>query len=424
MTELAQFHSIFFDECEELLGRADVLLPQCLPRATSQTLTELRRYAHSIKGGAATFGFVSLAGLAAELEKVLAQALESGRQPAPDVLQPCADAFALLRELVDGLRCGVPLDEARAAQLSDTLARIDLSDARHANENECAVGEHDGCYALSFVLSRTLVGEALLVDDMLEQIGRVGRVVSTHCPAPGDRDARWSLQVVTPPERVAAASELRDIVAHLADPESLQIRALSRHEGNEQAVAAGSDAPNLPDEPDVPATASAFDGPVPSESHQPPRPPASVVCLVFAVGSQHYAVQADEVVEVRACVHLQQLPTATPALPGVIEVRGDYVPVIDARACLGLAAVSATPLRPVLLLCVDAERVGVVVDEVGDIVALTTSTIQAPQRVLASRSLVKIVGLARHEGMLLTIIELAALVRSAEWSPCDVRAAV
>jgi len=96
----------------------------------------------------------------------------------------------------------------------------------------------------------------------------------------------------------------------------------------------------------------------------------------------------------------------------VVDVRGEYVPVIDSRNCLGVTATSPTALTPVMMLRVESGLVGVLVDEVGDIVAVEASAIQAPHRLLANRAFVQIVGLSRYEGQLLTLIDLVTLVRS------------
>jgi len=417
MIELAQFHEMFFDECEELLNRADMLMPECLPVALPETFAELRRCAHSIKGGSATFAFGYMTACATELERVLGLALASGEQPEPGVLAVCGEAFVVLRELTACQRGGSQPDCERVAQVLNKLERVGAPvsvDQGPAREQSCF-------YELSFVMSRTVVGGDLLIEDMLERLGCVGRVVSTNAPVPEDRDGRWSLQVVAGPG--VTESELCEIVERLADPESLRMRVMEAEAAD--LPIAGSFGPERSSEDSgVVSRKTAAHAQTGSRAPAPEalrahgteqtgrRAPISVNYLVFGVGGQRYAARADVVVEVRACANLQPLAGAPKAVLGVVDVRGEYVPVIDSRNCLGVTAASPTSLTPVMMLRVESGLVGVLVDEVGDIVAVDASAIQAPHRLLANRGFVQIVGLSRYEGQLLTLIDLVTLVRS------------
>jgi chemotaxis-related protein WspB len=51
--------------------------------------------------------------------------------------------------------------------------------------------------------------------------------------------------------------------------------------------------------------------------------------LVFRLGQDRYALDATDVVEVVPLVHIKRLPHAPPGLAGLIDYRGEAVPVID-----------------------------------------------------------------------------------------------
>ncbi|MGE5115070.1 MAG: Hpt domain-containing protein, partial [Betaproteobacteria bacterium] len=70
--DLAQFHQVFFEEAGENLDRFEqLLLGLDLAAADDETLNAIFRCAHSIKGGAATFGFDDVARLTHEMETLL-----------------------------------------------------------------------------------------------------------------------------------------------------------------------------------------------------------------------------------------------------------------------------------------------------------------------------------------------------------------
>ena len=70
--DLSQFYSVLFEEAGENLDNMEQLLLDIdLENPSDEELNAVFRVAHSIKGGAATFGFQDLTGLTHELETLL-----------------------------------------------------------------------------------------------------------------------------------------------------------------------------------------------------------------------------------------------------------------------------------------------------------------------------------------------------------------
>src|ERR1700712_15325 len=70
--DLSQFYQVFFEEAGENLERMEQqLLEIDLEQADDEELNAIFRCAHSIKGGAATFGFSDVAELTPQMETLL-----------------------------------------------------------------------------------------------------------------------------------------------------------------------------------------------------------------------------------------------------------------------------------------------------------------------------------------------------------------
>src|SRR5260370_20323177 len=70
--DLTPFYAVFFEEARENLANMEsMLLDIDTSRPTDEELNAIFRVAHSIKGGAATFGFADVATLTHELETLL-----------------------------------------------------------------------------------------------------------------------------------------------------------------------------------------------------------------------------------------------------------------------------------------------------------------------------------------------------------------
>jgi len=120
--DLTQFYQIFFEEAGENLDLMEqMLLNLNLETADDEELNGIFRCAHSVKGGAATFGFADVAELTHQMESLLDRLRRHELQPNSfmvDVLLESADAS---RSLLARHQAG---GEGEALPTSDLVRRI------------------------------------------------------------------------------------------------------------------------------------------------------------------------------------------------------------------------------------------------------------------------------------------------------------
>jgi two-component system, chemotaxis family, sensor kinase CheA len=120
--DLSQFYQIFFEEAGENLDQMEqMLLNLNLETADDEELNGIFRCAHSVKGGAATFGFSDVAELTHQMESLLDRLRRHELQPTAamvDVLLESADAS---RSLLARHQAG---DEGEAMPTADLVRRI------------------------------------------------------------------------------------------------------------------------------------------------------------------------------------------------------------------------------------------------------------------------------------------------------------
>lgn len=90
--------------------------------------------------------------------------------------------------------------------------------------------------------------------------------------------------------------------------------------------------------------------------------------LVFRVADLACAAEAAAVREILAVLPATRVPGAPPSVAGVVNVRGNLVTVVDGRRALGQSA--GAPGSSIVLLDVGRRTVGLVVDEVIDLIAV------------------------------------------------------
>jgi len=123
--DLTQFYQIFFEEAGENLDQMEqILLDLSLENADDEELNGIFRCAHSIKGGAATFGFADVAELTHHMESLLDKLRRHELTPVPqmvDVLLESADAS---RSLLSRHQAGEQGDAPSTADLVRRIAEL------------------------------------------------------------------------------------------------------------------------------------------------------------------------------------------------------------------------------------------------------------------------------------------------------------
>ena len=123
--DMSQFYEVFFDESEELLAEAEhLLLGLDVDDPDMEDLNAIFRAAHSIKGGAATFGFKDMA----EVTHVLENLLDRIRKGEMALTTEHVDAFLAAKDVLkmelDGHRLDEDVDEAQVAEVQATLKSL------------------------------------------------------------------------------------------------------------------------------------------------------------------------------------------------------------------------------------------------------------------------------------------------------------
>jgi purine-binding chemotaxis protein CheW len=102
--------------------------------------------------------------------------------------------------------------------------------------------------------------------------------------------------------------------------------------------------------------------------------------LTFALGREEYGIAILKVREIIGRMDITAVPRSAPYVKGVINLRGQVIPVIDLRCKFGMAAVEATDETCVVV--VEIERggrtlsTGLVVDRVKEVLSINDDAIE------------------------------------------------
>jgi two-component system chemotaxis sensor kinase CheA len=123
--DMSQFYEVFFDEADELLAEAErLLLGIDIDQPDTEDLNAIFRAAHSIKGGAATFGFMDMA----EITHVLENLLDKIRKNEMKLTGEHVDAFLAAKDVLkmelDGHRHASDVDQDQVSDVKMVLKSL------------------------------------------------------------------------------------------------------------------------------------------------------------------------------------------------------------------------------------------------------------------------------------------------------------
>jgi two-component system, chemotaxis family, sensor kinase CheA len=123
--DITQFYQTFFDEADELLAQMEQLLLNLnVGRPDPEDLAAIFRAAHSIKGGAATFGFTALTETTHILESLLDRARNNELVLRKDMIDTFLETKDVLSDQLAAYRASAEPDARAAAAVRGKLERL------------------------------------------------------------------------------------------------------------------------------------------------------------------------------------------------------------------------------------------------------------------------------------------------------------
>lgn len=104
--------------------------------------------------------------------------------------------------------------------------------------------------------------------------------------------------------------------------------------------------------------------------------------VTFRLDRQTYALPLELIVQIVEMVTITPIPQVNHSVEGVINVRGASVPVVNLRRHLGLPEAKLQLHTPILLVRTGERMVGLIVDQVADVLNVSAGQITCPTELL------------------------------------------
>ncbi len=146
---------------------------------------------------------------------------------------------------------------------------------------------------------------------------------------------------------------------------------------------------------------------------------AEVQLVVFRLGTEEYGVPITQVQEINHLSTPTKIPRSPAFVEGVINLRGNVIPVIDLKKRFELEGTGYTEDARIVVVEISGHTVGVIVDEVSEVLRLPTSSIDPPPAIIAGITAEYLRGVGKLQDRLLILLDLEKILTEREKSELD-----
>jgi purine-binding chemotaxis protein CheW len=137
--------------------------------------------------------------------------------------------------------------------------------------------------------------------------------------------------------------------------------------------------------------------------------------VTFRLGDETYAINVMQVREILRVPEIAPVPGAPDYVLGIINLRGSVVTVVDTCRRFGVESRDITDSTRIVIIEVEKNILGILVDAVMEVVNLRASDIESVPNVGNEEGSKYIQGVYSRDGNILILIDLNMLLSKEEW---------
>ena len=141
--------------------------------------------------------------------------------------------------------------------------------------------------------------------------------------------------------------------------------------------------------------------------------------LSFTLGREEYGIEILKVQEIRGYEEPTQLANAPAFIKGVVNLRGNIVPILDMRIKFNLESAEYNQFTVVIILNVADRVVGMVVDSVSDVIQLASEQVRPAPDFSSTFDTQYITGLGTIDQRMLILVDIERLMSGQDMALVD-----
>ena len=136
--------------------------------------------------------------------------------------------------------------------------------------------------------------------------------------------------------------------------------------------------------------------------------------VTFRLGSGEYAIDIMQAKEIIKMEKITLIPNAPDFVEGVINLRGNIIPIIDLKKRFNLEETEGDKNTGIIIVKIEDVDMGIIIDSISKVVSIANSDIQPPPPMLSGIGQKYIKGVGKLEDKLLVVLDLEKLFTTDE----------
>ena len=137
--------------------------------------------------------------------------------------------------------------------------------------------------------------------------------------------------------------------------------------------------------------------------------------VTFDISGQTFGVEVSYVREILDHIEISRIPNIRPDIEGIIDVRGESVPIMDIGSRLGMQNLESGADTRIIVFEIrtseTAQPIGILADRVRDVTQIPATEIEPPPDAVGDISSGNVLaGLARHSGLLIALLDIRSIL--------------
>jgi len=132
--------------------------------------------------------------------------------------------------------------------------------------------------------------------------------------------------------------------------------------------------------------------------------------VVFKIHEEEYGIDIQKITTIEKLLNITRVPKAPEAVRGVVNLRGEIIPVVELAHKLRMKQSKATDDTRIIIFKIEDISVGFIVDEVVEVLSIPTEQIENATQVSTDVTIDYIFGIGKVEERIVTLLNLEKLI--------------
>ncbi|WP_054738654.1 chemotaxis protein CheW [Cellulosilyticum ruminicola] len=135
--------------------------------------------------------------------------------------------------------------------------------------------------------------------------------------------------------------------------------------------------------------------------------------IVFRLDEQSYGIDIQNVQTIERMKAVMRVPKAPYCVKGVMNLRGEIIPVVSLRDQFGLEKIDYTDKTRIIIVKIEDAMVGIIVDEVKEVIEIEETEVENVQNIQGKIKTSHILGVGKVVDNIVTLLNLPNIIEEA-----------